>query len=631
MNISETNISELVTDLMQQGVQFQIKEDKLRISSAQVILTDDLLVKLRDHKSEILTFLRQHFDGDSAINSAIQNPEDGSSLDTIGRLISGCIDPDRAGDYRSPTVDTRTMAKKLAVSFRPVPRKKETEELQQFSDELKDELQNLGVKVIPWQEASKEYSYDFKFPIFGLKKTLKKRMINSSINAVIDIEKKPSILTKIGIALAEMFYFLYTYLFAKSKKVSVSGIAMLTGWAESHAALQLEDPTNTQVIMLTRFNPEFANPQLTYQQKIKIGLNTLVRTFSEIVIGVSQTHLSILNMNLSDSIFPRSQTGDFILNSLIPKAFVPILPLSISQFECGQYDPQASIYAKNLVELSQTLAATDLFPSGSKLSEVIKRRSHRDLVDVIVNGRTGVSYGFLAYAEPPQYIGSPEITEAEWNCLRPVPEFSLHEVRESKDDRRYIRTSMDTENDRFQQIPDIWLVSSRSGSSKTNLILEHDVVRMGLKKGLFFQIPQGTDPERMDIKPSYDIYVMLAIALSAALYSPKLIEKGFPIVHFHGYPSSKWFQPNEYCTGVENPSVPCGTYESGVLNYLGLYRVAKQNFDQVNLVSLIEPDHGTNVIAHSLDYLVDRLKSGCKAGAIKLGGEHFNSLKNIYI
>jgi TubC N-terminal docking domain len=625
------NISELVTDLIQQGVQFQVKENKLKISSAQSILTDDLLAKLGKYKPEILTFLRQQSDEDSAENSLSQNPEAGSSLDTIGRLISGFADLERSEEYRSPTVDTRMMAKKLAVAFRPTPQKKKTENLQQFSDELKTELQTLGVKVIPWHEASKEYSYDLKLPFFSLKKTFKRKIIKSSINAVIDIEKTPSILTKVGVYLAEVFYFIYTRFFAKGKKISVSGIAMLTGWAENHIALQLEDPTNTQVIMLTQFNPELASPQLTYQQKIKIGLNTLVRTFSEIVIGVSQTHLSILNMNLSDSVFPRSETGDFILNSLIPKVFVPILPLSISRFECGQYAPQASTYAKNLVELSQALAETGLFPSGSKLSQVVKRRSHRDLVNVIVNGRTGVSYGFLAYAEPPQYFGSPEITEAEWNRLQPVPGFSSHEVRQNKCDRWYIKTSMDSENYYFQQIPDIWIVSSRSGSSKTNLNVERDVVRMGLKKGLFFQIPQGIDLECMDIKPSYDIYVMMAIALSAALHAPKLIENGFPIVHFHGYPSSKWFQPNEYYAGVKNPSVPCGTYESGVLNYLGLYRVATQHPDGINLVTLIEPDHGTNVIAHSTNYLVKRLKNGCETGDIQLGGEHFASLQETSI
>jgi len=124
-----------------------------------------------------------------------------------------------------------------------------------------------------------------------------------------------------------------------------------------------------------------------------------------------------------------------------------------------------------------------------------------------------------------------------------------------------------------------------------------------LKEKLVLQLPQGVDHELMDIKPSYDIYVMLAITLSAALYTPQLIRNGAPIVHFHGYPAFEWLRPNEYCVGVHNPSVPCGTYESGVLNFLGISSLAKQQVGDIVLASLIEPDHGTNVIAHDLEYL----------------------------
>jgi hypothetical protein len=628
MNVSELTISELVTDLMQQGVKFQLKDGKIRISTSQTtILSEDILATLEKYKPEIIAFLRQQSVEDGTATPP-ENPPAESGLDAIGRLISGVVDADRFGDYRLPTIDARTMAQKLAITFRPVPQKHE-KALQQFRDELSAELQHLGVKVIPWQEAAKDYYYDLQIPILGFKKRLTKRIVPSNINAVIDIEQRPSILRKISIILAEIFYFLYTHFWAKDQNISVSRVALLTGWAEKHVALQLEDPTNTQVVMLTQFNGELLNLELSYRQKIKIGLNSLVRTFSEIVIGVSETQFSILNMNLSDSIFPRSQLSDFILNSLIPKLFVPILPLSISRFTCGQYDPQVSVSAQRLVTLSGALATTDLFPSGTKLSQLIKRFSHRDLVKTIMDGRTGVSYGFLAYVEPPQYFGSQEISEAEWNCLQPVAGFSPHEVRQNEAERWYIKTGCSGGDYCFQQIPDIWIASSRSGSDKTNLNLEGDVLRLGLKKGLFLQIPQGVNPQRMDIKPSYDIYVMMAIALSAALYAPHLIREGCPIVHFHGYPSAQWFQSNEYCVGVRNPSVPCGTYESGVLNYLGLHRVATQHRDRIDLVSLIEPDHGTNVIARSSDYLVERLKTGCYTGEIKLGGGHFASLKGI--
>ncbi len=157
--------------------------------------------------------------------------------------------------------------------------------------------------------------------------------------------------------------------------------------------------------------------------------------------------------------------------------------------------------------------------------------------------------------------------------------------------------------------------------------LENDVLRIGLTDRLLLQLPQEIDPQVIDIKPSYDVYVMLAISLATALYAPELIKNGAPIVHFHGYPVFEWFKPHEYCVGVHNPSVPCGTYESGVFNFLGIASLAHQSSKDMNLISLVEPDHGTNFIAHDLDYLVKRLKTGCAEGQIELGGKHFASLK----
>jgi TubC N-terminal docking domain len=246
MNVSDMNISDLMTDLMQKGVQFQINEDKIKISSAQAVLTEDMLARLSEHKPEILSFLRLQ-------NNETPTVTDGRSLslDTIGRLISGFANPETSGDYRSPTVDVNTMAQKLAITFRPTAQNQTKAEIQAFSHELEETLQTLGVRVIPWQEATKEYRYDFKISILGWQTMFQKRMVKSDINAVVDLERKPSLLRKAGIVLAELFYFLYTFFGIRGQKISVSKIAMLTGWAENHAALQLEDPTNTQVIMLT--------------------------------------------------------------------------------------------------------------------------------------------------------------------------------------------------------------------------------------------------------------------------------------------------------------------------------------------------------------------------------------------
>jgi hypothetical protein len=620
---SETmNTFEFLENLTQQGVQFWIDNEKLNLRSPKGVITQEMQLQLTARKTEILAFLR---DRDLAAQAASVPLGVGLSLKSIGRLIGGFITCSTT-DYKPPVIDPRIMAQKLTVTFRPLPPSYKQQEIIKFREELALKLQENGVKVLSWEEATTDFNYELSLPFFPWKKTFNIRGVKAGVNTVIDVDRPKPFLRRLGIVAAEFFYMLYSNCYLNNREVSVSRIAKLSSWAEDHVAKYIEDPTNTQVITITEIDREFTNPLLAYQKKIKIGINTLVKTFSEMVIGVSSEKISILNMNLCDSVFSRNEIEQFVLNSLIPKVFVPIYPLLLNQFNLGQYNPHESTYAVKVVKLGNELATTGLFPPGFKLSKVIKRKSHRDIVNVIVNGRTGVSYGFVAYAEPPQYFGKLEVTENEWQSLLPVPEFSSDELRQNEEGRYYIRIKVKEEY-RFKQVPDIWLVSSRSGSNKTDLNLESDIVRIGLKEKLCLQLPVGIDLELVDAKPSYDIYVMIAISLSAALYTPELIKNGAPIVHFHGYPAWEWFQENEYFVGVNNPSVPCGTYESGVLNFLGIANLANQKVENPVLLSLIEPDHGTNFIASDLDYLVERLKAGCAEGKIELGGKHFASLK----
>jgi hypothetical protein len=601
-----------------------VENDTLNIRSPKGILTPDIQAEIVARKPEIMAFLRQ---GNVAINSHSVSLDYDLSLQTIGRLI-GEVGDKLNPECKQPIIDPRLMAQRLTVTFRPVPNRYKNEEILRFREELKLKLHSYGVKVLPWRQATTEFRYEINIPFFHWKKSIKTRVVKSGINAVIDVDRPPSLISRVKKFVAEKLYQIYSRFIVKEQKISVTRIAQLIGWAEDCAAKYIEDPTNTQVIVLTELNNDFVNSEIPYQQKIKIGLNTLIRTFSEIVIGVSSSRFSILNMNLSDSVFSLNEIDSFVLNSLIPKVYVPILPLPLSKFQIEQFESQQSNYAQKLVSLGKKLAETNLFPSGSKLSEVIKRKSYRDIVNVIVNGRTGVSYGFVAYAEPPHYVGKIEITDREWKNLYPIEGFSIDEVRQNSIGRRYLKTKIGKEY-RFKQIPDIWILSARSGSNKTNLSLESDIVRIGLTERLLLQLPQGVDPQVVDIKPSYDVYVMLGIALSTALYAPNLMRNGLPMIHFHGYPKFEWFQVNEYYAGVDNPSVPCGTYESGVFNFLGIYNLVNQQGGNIALASLIEPDHGTNIIASDLEYLVERVKIGCNKREIELGGKHFASLKSV--
>ncbi len=609
------NVSKLVDNLVQQGVELWVNEDKLGIRSPTGVLTPELKLELTTHKTQIVDYLQEP-EQDFATSQ-------GLSVATIGLLIGGC-DQNSLTGIKSPIIDPQIMAQKLTVTFRPLPKGYRNDTIIKFRSELKDKLRQQGVTVKTWQQATKDFYYQIALPWINWKPQIKTRVVKSQIHAVIDVDRPASLVTKAKNAIAESIYQLYSRFVARGQKMSIAKIARLIGWAEESVAKYIENPTTTQAIVLSDLDQDFINLQ-SYQEKIDIGINTLIRTFSEIVIGVSDRQISILNMNLSDSLFAKKEFDKFVGKSLIPKIFVPIAPLLMSRFEVGKYQPAKSDHAVKLVELGHSLADTGLFPPGFKLSQAIARKSYRDIVDTIVNGRTGVSYGFVAYVEPPQYVGDREISAAEWAKLLPVEGLCSDEVRQNHLGRRYLKTRLKTQT-LYQQIPDIWLVSSRSGSNKTNLNLETDIVRIGLTNKLLLQLPQGVDLAKADIKPSYDIYVMLAIALSTALYTPELVSNGAPLVHFHGYPSADWFRENEYYFGVEHPSVPCGTYESGVFNYLGISKIGDRAEQKIALASLIEPDHGTNIIASDMNYLIERLKTGCQQKQIELGGKYFSSL-----
>ncbi|WP_013334459.1 hypothetical protein [Gloeothece verrucosa] len=613
------SIAELIKDLNHQGIKLWVDEDKLKIQSPKGALTEQIYAKLSKHKPEILTYLQQN---NSPKTEVKETEGEGLSLQTLGKLIGGfCNNSSVSASYKPPIIDARAMAQQLKVTFRPLPPNYSKENILTFRSQLQEKLQEQGVNIIPWEEATRDFQYELKMPYIGWKKTIKTRVIKSEISAVIDVEKHSTVVDKVKSLIAESFYTFYSKIVLKGQKLSVSKIAQMISWAES-SIQAIEDRTNTQVIVITDLDEQFTNSSLPYSEKIPIGVNSLVRTFSEILIGVSEKKLSILNMNLSDSTYPREALDHFIRQSLIPKIYVPVLPLPLSRFEIGEFDPTQSNYAVMLTQLGKEIESTGLLPAGFKLDNVIRKRSHRDIIDWIANGRTGVSYGFIAYAEPPRYVGAIEITAQEWDKLDPIKGLNFDEVRQNSQGRRYLKIQ-----DKYHQIPDIWLVSSRSGANKTNLSLTTDIVRIGLQDRLLLQFPQNVDLSQVDIKPSYDLYVMVSIVLASALYTPKLIENGAPMVHFHGYPSIDWFAANEYCAGVYNPSVPCGTYESGVFNFLGIQEIGKSTDGNINLAALVEPDHGTNVIARDLNYLLERLKAGCSNHQIELGGKFFPSLQ----
>ena len=509
------------------------------------------------------------------------------------------------------------MSERVTVTFKPLPKNYRQTEISAYRERLRNSLLSNGVNVISWEDATTEdSSYGMFSKLMGL------RSVKRRVNAVIDVKKKLSPIRWFLSKIAENIYRL-----ARKDSLSVSSILKMSGWADDFTVGYLQDPYNTQVITIMSLDPEFENEDTAYDEKISIGLKNLIANMSEIVIGVSHSKFGITNMNLSDSIYTHNQLDDFVLYSLIPKIYAPIKPPVLTRFAVSEYDPQEFEYAKKLSALGADLKSTDLFPAGSKFVDAIKRLSHRDVANKILDGRTGVSYGFIALAEPPGYVGDKYIDENMWNSLQEIPNYNPDEVRAASNDRWYVKT-IPGDRTVYQQVPDIWIVTSRSGCDKTNLNPDSDIVRIGLVKGkLHLEIPRGVDLGRKDIRPSFDTYVILAQALSSALYAPSLIEKEMSILHFHGYPDPCWFGVSEHHAGARNPSLPCGTVEAALLNYSAVYETATKNGSDIKLLCLVESDHGVNVLGPDREYLVQRLLAGSSEGHILLGGKYLPMLK----
>jgi len=518
-------------------------------------------------------------------------------------------------DIINPKIPSE-MAKRVRVTFRPLPIRYNNEVIINFREKLEEMLIKKGVNVLPWDEVSEIPPNSLISRVFRFRK------VKSSIHAVIDVKRNSSPLRKFMSGIAERIY-----RFVRSPDRSVMEILKISGWADDFTARYVQDPFNTQIITLMPLDPEFADGTTTYDKKIAIGIKNLVSTMSELVIGVSDSKFSLTNMNLSDSTFGIDNLESFVLNSLIPKIYAPIKPPVLTRFEKSEFDPRNYDYAQQLSNLGKKVRSTDLFPEGSKFSEKISRLSHRDVVEKILDGRTGVSYGFIAIAEAPLYHGSKLISESEWNQLSEVEGYSFDNVRRNSSDNWYVKTYI-MGSYIYQQVPGIWIVTSRSGCDKTNLDPNTDVVRIGLVKGkLYLQTPKGVDLKRKDIRPSFDTFVILAQAVAASFYMPELIKDGMPIIHFHGYPDPKWFEKGEYFAGAGNPSLPCGTVEAAILNYSAIYEMANTNGSALKLLCLVESDHGVNIMGIDRDYIVHRLQEGKSEGHVLLGGTFLPYLK----
>lgn len=490
------------------------------------------------------------------------------------------------------------MAKSLSITFFPTGNK--SDQIKNFTSQLKNILIELGVKIIPYEDALVELS-------------LKQKMKLIANTIVLNFQ----IIFKIG--KDENINNLKFPIFPKFGKKIKKGIAVIVEGDTVDGMLAMDQLINLREnpIITILQEPKEISRDGKYLNHMNASLNIFAFYMTNLAIIINDDEWAIYSLNGSHPYF--SRTNNFknnILNELIPKISAPVMPPNIKDFVINEgsfnvgdnfYKP----YLDDLINGGMLLEKTGLYPKKRSIRELNFRNNYyRWIGSRYLDKRNGMSYGFVARQLPAKL--SKIILKEDFDRIL------------NKNEKIFLKFNV-LSKELFLVVPDVWVLTSRSGSDKSKLNVKNDIVKIGLVNGrMIIETPLGVDIKG-DYKPSFDTRVILAHAVGNAIlaslmkffrpdwYFYKNIENnGAAIAHWHGYINDNSVFGKTIIYGNNNPSVSCSSAQSAIyalndkmnngLNYI------EKNIEYYSDIH-IEPHHGVNIVYDSLVNLANLLLS----------------------
>jgi len=313
----------------------------------------------------------------------------------------------------------------------------------------------------------------------------------------------------------------------------------------------------------------------------------------------------------------RGATDDldaFVARSLIPKLTAQVAPprRDVVTVREGAFAPLhlpgARAMADDFAAAGAAWAENGLMLAHTSLDALAYRDRHaRRIVAAYLDQRTGMSYGFLLRQLPVDV--SPALPRAD--APADVVEALAHAPLVRVEGEAWAGVTVAGQEWAIP-VPDVWVVSTRSGCKKTEVDPARDLVRMGLENGrIVLETPAGMPAG--SARPSYDTLVMLTHAVGNVLVSAlqrtltpesapladALAGEGPTASHWHGY-VPEGTAPEEFAShGAANPPVSCSTPQSAVYALAGklaAYEAALSAGDPFQGDVHVEPHHGTNLV-----------------------------------
>ncbi len=365
-----------------------------------------------------------------------------------------------------------------------------------------------------------------------------------------------------------------------------------------------------------------ADKETDLQEKLNSVVKTLAWNIVQVAIYVDDEVWTIATMN--GAIIRLRHDGEFkhdVFSTLIPKLAAPVVPPHSSDFDVheGTLDLSSgalSQYVRDFVESGRLWAKTGLLLFHTTMDSLsFRNRFYKRLAAAYLDHRSGMSYGFLARqiassVEPAMTFPEAHrsIGPLNWNGvgLRWVHEKLFVGVRLS--DQTLVA-----------EVPDVRVLTTRSGCDKSNIDAHRDLVMLGLSRGrVILETPKGISA-KTDCKPSYDTMTILSHAVANSLVASVLSRvrprsaftaafqrAGMALAHWHGEVDRSRLPKGYVIHGDTNPPVSCSTHQAAMYALTGKLNALKQSMIRGTDFSgdvHVEPHHGINVTGESLSSL----------------------------
>jgi hypothetical protein len=335
------------------------------------------------------------------------------------------------------------------------------------------------------------------------------------------------------------------------------------------------------------------------QQRLDAIVGRLARDMVHILIYVTDQSWTICTMNGGVVTFPTPfPLQEDVRCTLVPKLTAQVVPpraeeLDIMHGELHTGTAEFETVAADFMQCSALWSNNAALLTHTSTKGLDYRSAfYQRIVARYLDHRSGMSYGFFASQRP---VAVQPALFYSGEGLLPV-RLQGHNF--------------------FIPVPQIRVITTRSGCRKNHLDPKRDLVEIGLiqrngKGRAYLKTPAGSSPE-MVAKPSFDTLTILAHALGNALAASILMtlnpESGFPfhlarfgasMTHWHDYPDLSQLPEGYYLHGGSNPPVACSTPQSAAYSLLGkiaALEVAIEQGTEYRGDVHVEPNHGTNII-----------------------------------